>query len=213
MAPDFRKITRFHALYWLGIAAPILFTFTVLLGGALRPGYSHAANTMSELFSPGSPNRLLLSALYTIFGVSLSVFGFGLLQFVRRRGELTGIGMPAAVAFILVGILNILTATIFPQDAWGSTPTLPGGLHIVLHGVISLLSLLYIALFGIWFQRQGLARHFGVYSIATLIGAAIAAGWFISSYGNPLMGLAERVAALIGFQWTAVLAGVVLRND
>ena len=203
---------RSHRVFWLGVAAPLLFAFTVLLGGALRPGYSHVADTMSELFSPGSPNRLLLSTLYALYGVLLSVFGFGLLQFVLDSGEFKTIGMTAALAFISVGVLNILTATVFPQDAWGSGPTLPGMLHMLLHGVISLLALLYIVLFGVWFQRLGIARHFRAYSIATAIGAVVVAGWFLTGYGGATMGLAERIAALIGFQWMIVLAGVVLRK-
>jgi hypothetical protein len=46
--------------YLLGLLAPFIFIFTVILGGALKPGYSHVTDTMSELFSPGSPNRLFL---------------------------------------------------------------------------------------------------------------------------------------------------------
>jgi hypothetical protein len=199
--------------YLLGLLAPFIFIFTVILGGALKPGYSHVTDTMSELFSPGSPNRLLLSLLYTLFGVSLSLFGFGLLQFVQDVGRFRPIGITAAIAYIAVGVISIFTATIFPQDAWGSTPTVFGRLHIILHGFISLLSLLYMVLFGIWFHRTGIAKYSLVYSLVTVIAAAIAAVWFMVSYGDPLMGIPERVAALIGFQWTILLAGVVLKND
>ena len=197
----------------LGLLAPFLFVFTVILGGALRPGYSHMTDTMSELFSPGSPNRLLLSALYALYGISYSVFGLGLLQFVQERGEFKTIGKTAAIAFISVGVLNVLTATVFPQDAWGSVPTFPGMMHMYLSGVISLLSILYTVLFGIWFQRLGFARFYLTYSIATVIGAVLAAGWFVASYGSALMGISERVAALMGFQWTVVLAGLVLKQS
>jgi hypothetical protein len=33
------------------------------------------------------------------------------------------------------------------------------------------------------------------------------------SYGSPLMGISERAAAIIGFQWTILIAAVVLKND
>ena len=201
-----------RVIYLFGLLAPILFVFTAVLGGSLRPGYSHVTDTVSELFSPGSPNRSSLSLLYTLFSILLTLFGFGLLQFVQDRGELKTIGIAAAIAFILVGVLSILTATIFPQDAWGSTPTLFGKMHIIVHGVISLLSFLYIILFGVWFQRTGIAKSFMMYSIATVIGAVIATGWFMASYGGPLMGISERVAALIEFQWTIFLSVVVLKN-
>jgi hypothetical protein len=154
-----------------------------------------------------------LSALYALFAVSLSSFGIGLLQFVQHTERANRLGIIAATAFIIVGVLHILTATVFPQDPWGSTPTLPGKLHMILHGVISLLSLLYMILFGVWFHRAGTAKHFATYSIATVVGAVMAATWFMTSYGRPLMGISERAAALIGLQWTAVLAGIVLKSD
>jgi hypothetical protein len=199
--------------YLLGVFAPILFVFTMILGGALRPGYSHVTETISELFSPGSPNRLLLTTLHTLYAVSFSLFGFGLLLFVQKKGKLKRIGIPAALTFISVGILSVLTATVFPQDAWGTTPTFFGEMHMIIHGVISLLSILYILLFGVWFHRTGIARFFRAYSMATVVAVLLTAGWFAVSIGGPLMGISERAAMLVGFQWTVLLAVIVLKND
>jgi hypothetical protein len=67
-----------------GLIAPLLFIFTTILGGVMRPGYSHVSDTESELFSPGSPNKLILSALHTLFTVLLVLFGIGILNFVQR---------------------------------------------------------------------------------------------------------------------------------
>jgi len=154
-----------------------------------------------------------LTVLHTAFALLLTSFGFGLLRFVQNIGRHKSIGIAASLDFILAGILNILTATVFPQDAWGSTPTFPGEMHIILSGVLSALSILYMILFGIWFQRIGIAKFFLMYSIATVIGVVLAAGWFMASYGSPIMGLSERVTILVGFQWTILLAVVVLKND
>jgi hypothetical protein len=199
--------------YLCGLVAPLLFVVTAILGGALRPGYSHIENTVSELFSPGSPNRLLLTPLHTLFALLLTVFGVGLLQFVQRTGKSKKIGITAAWIFILSGFLNILIATLFPQDAWGSTPTFAGEMHIALSGVISLLSILYMLLFGVWFHRTTIAILFLPYTIATVLLVVLAAGWFMASYGTPLMGIAERVTILSGFQWTVLLAALVLKNE
>jgi len=168
---------------------------------------------MSELFSPASPNRWILSALYASFAVLLSLFGFGLLRFVQDVGKYQKTGITAAVVFSSVGLLHVLSATMLPQDAWGSAPTLPGKLHIILHGFITILSLLYMVLFGLWFHRTGIARFFKVYSIATMIAAVIAAGWFMTSYGGPNMGISERIGAAVGFQWTIIVAALVLKQD
>jgi uncharacterized membrane protein YedE/YeeE len=170
-----------------------MFVFTAILGGALRPGYSHITDTVSELFSPGSPNRLSLTILYILFAVSLSLFGFGLLRFVQDNRKHKGIGAWAAIVFILVGVLNILTATIFPQDPWGSPPTFSGEMHKIVSGIISLLSFLYMLLFGIWFRLAGIAKSFWAYSLATIVGEILAAGWFAASVGGPIMGIIERV--------------------
>jgi hypothetical protein len=200
-------------IYLLGIFAPIWFIFTALLGGALRPGYSHITDTVSELFSPGSTNRLLLTILYILFAVSLSLFGFGLLQFVQNSGKHKRIGVWAAYLFILVGVLNILTATVFPQDPWGSPPTFPGEMHKIISGIISLMSILYMLLFGLWFRRAGIAKFFWAYSLATIAGAILAGGWFAANVGSPIMGIAERVAILVGFQWTFLLSILVIKSD
>jgi len=202
-----------RVLYLFGLLAPLLFAFTAILGGALRPGYSHVTETVSELFSPGSPNRLLLTALHTLYAISFSLFGLGLLRFVRNRGECKRIGIVAAFAFISVGILSILTATVFPQDAWGSTPTFAGEMHMIISGAIALPSVLYMLLFGVWFHHTGIATFFMTYSIATVVAVMLATAWFAASMGGPLMGISERVTILGGFQWTFVLAVVVLKND
>lgn len=196
-----------------GLIAPALFVFTALLGGAIHPGYSHMSDAVSELFSPGSPNRFLLSVFYSLFAVLLVLFGIGLLQIVRRYESSQRIGILGALAFIAVGVLNFMTATLFPQDAWMSPPTVFGEMHIILHGVISVLSILYILLLGIWIYRAGVAPFFMPYSLFTIAAAVLTAAWFIENYGTPIMGLSERVTALVGFQWMIVLALLMHRQE
>jgi hypothetical protein len=203
--------SRFLAL--CGLIAPILFIFTTILGGAMRPGYSHMSNTVSELFSPGSPNRFLLSSLHTLFTVLLLFFGIGILKFIQRYSKSKRLGIIGVSAFIAMGVLNFLTATIFPQDAWGAPPTFFGEMHLILSGFISILSILYILLIGVWFHQTGISRNFRTYSFATVVAVVISAGWFITSYGRQIMGLSERLTILVGFQWTFILALLILKND
>lgn len=200
-------------LYLSGLIAPVLFVFTTILGGAIRPGYSHVSDTVSELFSPRSPNRLLLIALHTIFVFLLVLFGIGILKFVQRNEDSKRIGILGASAFIAMGALNILTATIFPQDAWGTPSTFSGEMHMILSGVISILSIMYILLIGIWFHQTGISPNFRTYSIATVVAVVLAAAWFMVSFGSPIMGLSERLTILVGFQWTFILALLILNRD
>ena len=189
-----------------GVIAPVLFVFMTILGGAIRPGYSHLSDTISELFSPGSPNKLLLDTLHTIYALLLALFGIGVLQLVRGSERSRLIGIIGASAFIAMGLVSMLTATLFPQDAWGSAPTFAGKMHQILHGVISLLSILSMMMIGIWLNRAEGFTRFRTYSFITVAAVVLSAGFFVGNLGSPIMGLAERIPGLIGFQWTFVLA-------
>jgi len=80
-----------------GMFSPVIYVFMTILGGALRPGYSHISDTVSELFSPGSPNKRLLDSLSTSTAVLNILFGVGVLTF------------PGQMHKILVGILALLS--------------------------------------------------------------------------------------------------------
>jgi hypothetical protein len=100
----------------------------------------------------------------------------------------------------------VATATVFPQDAWVSAPTFAGEMHKILHGVIALLSILSMILIGIWFNRAEGLSGFQTYSFATVGVTILSAGFYVANLGSPIMGLAERISGLVGFQWTFVLA-------
>ena len=189
-----------------GIIAPLLFIFTIILGGAIRPEYSHVSDTMSELFSPGSPHKLLLDILHTTFAILLIFFGIGILQFVRKIKPVGRTGLIGAFLFIAMGFVSVATAAVFPQDAWGSTPTFAGEMHIRLSGVIGLLSVFSMLLIGIWLIRGKIFPGFGIYSFITIGFVIISAGFYAANIGSPIMGLTERITALIGFQWTFMFA-------
>jgi hypothetical membrane protein len=189
-----------------GAIAPVLFVFVAILGGALRPGYSHVTDTISELFSPGAPNKLLLDILHTLFAFLLTLFGIGVLLFIRRSKQSSPIGIIGASLYIAMGLLSVTTATIFPQDAWDTPATFTGEMHKILSGVISLLSMLSMTFIGIWFHRTKLFRGFGIYSFITVVVIVPTAGFFMAEWGSPIMGLAERIPILIGFLWTFILA-------
>ncbi len=57
-----------------GALAPILYVMTVALGGAIRPGYSHIAQAVSELIETGAPNKALLDALFIIYNLPRFVY-------------------------------------------------------------------------------------------------------------------------------------------
>jgi hypothetical protein len=189
-----------------GLIAPLLFVFMTILGAAIRPGYSHLADTVSELFSPGSPNKPLLDTLHTIYAALFTLFGIGILQYVRGSGKSTWIGIMGAALYIAAGVVSVATATIYPQDPWDSPPTFPGQMHITLTGVVGLLSMLSMLLLGLWFIRTGIFPAFGIYSFITVGIVGLSVRFFFANMGTPLMGLTERITILPGFLWTFILA-------
>jgi hypothetical protein len=172
----------------------------------MSPGYNHVSDTVSELFSPGSPNKLLLDTLHTSFALLLVLFGIGIMQFVRESGHSTLMGIIGASMYIAMGLLSMTTATVFPQDAWGSSPSFSGEMHKIVSGVLSLLTILSWVLMGIWVDRTEILPWFRTYSFLTVGVLLLSTGFFVANMGSPIMGLAERITILVGFQWTFVLA-------
>jgi uncharacterized membrane protein len=197
-----------RSLLLCGLIAPLLFIGIVILGGAIRPGYSHLSDTISELFSPGSPNKALLDPLHTLYAILLVLFGIGILLYVRGYEQAKWVGVTGAGLYIAMGLLSATSATIFPQDARGAQPTFAGEMHMVVHGGLSILTMCSLLLIGIWFARAKGQSGFRTYSFITVGLAILSAGLFMVTLqeGSPLLGLFERIAGLIGFQWTFVLA-------
>lgn len=77
---------------------------------------------------------------------------------------------------------------------------------MIMTGVVGLLSMISISLLGTWFRRVKIFPGFGIYSYITVFLAILAAGLFAATMGSPFMGLTERMAALVGFLWTFILA-------
>jgi hypothetical protein len=110
---------------------PVTYILMYVLGGALRPGYNHISDSVSELLSPGAPNKSLLSAIQIVYALLHVLFGIGVLQFVQASEHSALIGIIGAGLIVAVGVATVGTA-IFPQDATGTPPTLPGQLHKIL---------------------------------------------------------------------------------
>ena len=195
------------ALYICGMLGPLVYIFMTILGGALRPGYNHISDTVSELFAPGSPNKPLLDVIHIIDAVLGIAFGIGVFLFVRGSSHSSLVGLIGAAMIICIGVVNVFTATLFPQDAWGTPMTSAGQMHKTLVlGVMLPLSILSTILLGIWFDKAGIFPGFRTYTFIT-IGVQLLMGGFSGvTMGGPLMGLSERLAVLVGFQWTFTLA-------
>ena len=189
-----------------GMLFPVVYIIMTILGGALRPGYSHISDTVSELLSPGAPNKSLLVIFQITHALLGSLFGIGVYQFVRASEHNALIGRIGAGMIIAVGVATIATA-IFPQDASGAPPTFAGRLHgILVFGVLVPFTILSTLLIGIWLKQANVFPWFRTYSFVTIGASIILAGLAGATLDTPIMGLTERLGVLAGFQWTFVLA-------
>ena len=189
-----------------GLLIPLSYIILYVLGGALRTGYSHISDSVSELLSPGSPNRPVLSIILVAYALLHILFGLGVLEVVRGITSSATLGYIGAWSIIAVGITTIGTA-IFPQDAEGTPRTKPGQIHIILvFGVLIPASILSTLFIGLWSKQSGFLTGFDVYSFVT-VGAIVAMGGVGgAAVKTRYAGLSERVAAVVIHQWLFVLA-------
>lgn len=199
-------------LYFFGMLVPFIYIFMYILGGTLRPGYSQIAHSVSELLSPGSPNKTLLDIINITFASLYTLFGIGVLRFVLNSDHNILIGRIGAGLIIAVGIASIGSA-IFPQDATGTPATLSGILHIVFVFAVQIPgAILSTLLIGIWVNRTGILPGFATYSFISagiIVLCGVAAG---PTMGTKIMGLVERLSALLVHQWVFVLALTLFRR-
>jgi len=198
-----------------GIIAPLFYIIPTIIGGLLRPGYNHLSNSVSDLLVSRAPNKIYLVFPFTFYPILLSIFGFGL--FAVLISKPLPISSPSGlIGFILIGagmgVLGILTMTIFPQDTHGTPMTTPGLMHLVLVGIQAISAMAAILLIGFWFNSNGFAGYC-IYSIISF-GALFITG-IISMIGvkrgNPLIGLFERLNIGVIVQWLIVI-GIWFNN-
>ncbi len=176
-----------------------------ILGGALIPGYSHIKDTVSELMSPGAPNKVLMDALMALSSVFMTLFGIGVFQIVKASGQSSRLAIASAVLLIILGILQIVVVLFFPQDPMGAELTFPGKMHIGLVGIQALMSILIPLFLGVWIRKTGLMPGYGIYSIVSAV-LIVAMGIAIFPLGTAIMGLTERITVLIYDLWLIIIA-------
>ncbi len=134
---------RNKLLMFSGILAPLAYVVAVLVGGILRPSYSHITQYVSELIEAGAPNKTILDPLFAIYNILTIAFGIGLFLYIRGVSENRRkmVGMIGALILVAEGIFGFV-AVFFPQDPVGSPATTTGNMHIILASLSSLTTML-----------------------------------------------------------------------
>lgn len=118
------------------------------------------------------------------------------------------IGLIGASCLIASGVLGLIITIFFPMDPRHVALTFPGLMHLVLVGVLSILGIVTVFLFAIWFKKQADYSSYGTYSFISGIFILVTGGLAAASaiIESPIMGLAERLTIAAHFQWTTLVA-------
>jgi len=190
-----------------GVFAAIIYVGTVILGGWLRPGYSHISMAISELVADDAPNRPLLSSLFLLYNALLTVFGIGLFIKVNSQSGRKMSGIIGSIALVLVGMAGILMELVFAQEAGGTATTFAGIMHFVMAGVASLGTMVALLGIGLWFRNIPGMKSYVLYSIISVVIIFVSGGSSVPAMANhsPLFGLIERITIFTFTLWLFVV--------
>ena len=178
-----------------GCCAAVIYVGTVILGGLLRPSYSHISMAISELVADGAPNRSLLSSLFLLYNALLTVFGISLFLKVNNQSGRKLSGLVGSLALILVGLAGILMELVFTQEPGGTATTFTGIMRFVMAGVASLGTMVAVLGVGLWFRNIPEMKSYVLYSIISVAIIFVSGGSSVPAMANhsPLFGLIERI--------------------
>jgi hypothetical protein len=196
-----------HRYFFLsGTAATVVYVVAVILGGFLRPGYSHVTQAVSELLEAGAPNTAVLDPLFLLYNLLTVPFAAGVFLLGRESREHRPLATAAAMVLLLEAVAGFVTV-FFPQDVPGTPFTITGSLHIGLAGISSLTTMAAMLLVALWFRRTRLVCGFALYSLLSLVVVFVTGGVAAATtaLNVPVNGLAERITIGGFLQWMLVV--------
>ena len=201
------RTTAHTLLLFSGIASSLLYAAMLVFIPLRWPGYSSAAQTVSELSAIGAPTRSLWVTLGTVWTVLYVAFGLGVWLSADGSRRLHAVGG----AIIASGILGLFWP---PMHLRGTETTLTDTLHIVWTVATLLLMMLAIG-----FGATALGRRFRLYSIATVVILFVTGGLtglegpdVAANLPTPWIGVWERMSQAVWLLWVVVLAVALLRR-
>ncbi|MCP5038214.1 MAG: DUF998 domain-containing protein [Rhodobacteraceae bacterium] len=174
-----------------GIVAPLFFAAIAVVGGLMRPGYSHFSQAISELTEAGAANKIYLDLPLLVMEILTIIFGLGFFLVVRKTNLWLAL---SAGSMVLIGILGMFFYR-FPMDPMGTPMTSDGRMHLV---IVSLSAV--AAIFAVFFSARGWSLVSGRRGIALMsyivLFAILLTGVssiFVGVWGWPGIGLWQRV--------------------
>lgn len=192
---------------------PIAFIAAVLVGGAMRAGYSHVRDPVSSLTEAGAGGTAPVVALFVVSAALSGLFALALIR--RYRGRDSAM-TTAGILLAANAVMAVLLATVLPQDPIGSPMTGPGIGHIVLVALSALAIVASIVIAARQLPR--LEAGFGgffAYGMATVALMALGglATPLVVALDWPLLGLAERITQIAYLQWFVATPLLLARSS
>lgn len=196
-----------RALLACGVLSSLLYAAMLIFVPLRWPGYSSAAQAVSELSAIDAPTRSLWVPFGALYTVLVSAFGVGVLLAAERERALRVAGS----VLVIYGILGLFWP---PMHLRGAQLTLTDTLHVVF-AVATVLLMLIAILFG----AAALGKAFRTYSIATL-GVFVLFGTLTflqaprlaANLPTPWLGVWERVNIGAFLVWVVVFATILSRG-
>ncbi len=194
-----RSPRRSVLLAGAAFAAVALYLESMLIGGAVVPGYSHVADSVSELTSSSGAHRWGIAWGFTAYNAVFAVMAVALWRSVRRsRASVIGTAL-----WLVIAAAGVAMITAFPQDPMGDPLTSAGTGHMILAGVAALGLIVSAFVWSrafhgddAWAGLAGGTFRFG-WAILVVGGAGAALGGIVPD----LFGLGERFTMVTYLGW------------
>ena len=185
--------------FYASFIGPIQSALGWIIAGSMWPGYDQARQTISELASPESPVKTIMSSFFVFGGILTCIVAY----FAKS------LALPARIA-LAVSALCTFGLTIFPTPLVGySTP----------HRIFAISSFAISAGWPLLAMRKAKTAAFAVRPIPTIIGTTIQATLAISFliiWTDPLainVGIWERVVAVSQAAYVTWVVGSIYLNQ
>jgi len=187
-----------------GLAGPLLFILAVILSAALRPGYDHVSQLISELGETGGSTAQLMTYL-GFYPTGILIFLFSVSCFAAIRRNLLSLA-----GTVLVGLagLTVILAGIFPCDVGCAMedPSTDQMLHTAAAMGAFLAMIVASILWSLRFRTLDHWRGLWIYSLVTGIGAFGLLVAFLLLSESQIAGLVQRLLVLVLFIWLMVFS-------
>jgi Protein of unknown function (DUF998) len=194
-----------------GVAGPVVFALVTVLSAALRPGYSHVTNMISELGATGTPYAVLMNyAGFVPAGLMLAAFGAALARALSPQR----LGLAGAVLVTLFGA-GVASSGLISCDP--GCPQSGGSFENLVHDRIAPIAFMSLivgaAALGFHFRRLPAWRHLAAYSLLTSGIALLCLVALAHSLESRLLtGLWQRLMLGSLFLWCAVIGLAAYRG-